>query len=201
MYIAIEGIDGSGTTTVSKQLVDKLQARQMGEVEWAHEPSDLVVGQLIRRLLRSGYEFSIKGMLYLFMADRIDHMERKVIPLREKGVTVISDRCFVSTLCYQEIHHSAKYLQALHRQILFPDLVIVLDVELEEAIRRRSGRDTTELYEKADIQKRVWKNYKQGLPYWCEEMPFKLEYVDANRELPIVVETCLQKVDQFRARL
>ena len=103
--IVLEGLDGAGTTTQAKRLVEHLRTRG-GKAHLTREPSDGPIGRLIREMLTG--EHAIPGQPIaqstfglLFAADRLDHLQREVEPQLAAGATVVSDRWYHSSLAYQ----------------------------------------------------------------------------------------------------
>lgn len=190
IYVAIEGVDGAGTTTVSKQVSQALDAL------WVCEPSRGETGQLIRRVLSGELDMDEEAMMLLFAADRHQLVNKAVRPALQRGVSVVSDRCFLSTLCYQGVHgvpHEAVY--RTHSKLLKPDLIILLDVGLEIARDRRKGRGATEIYETARIQRLVHEQYSSWkhspLPlYWPS-----IYSVDASGTIEDTVQACLKQCE------
>jgi dTMP kinase len=154
-FIVIEGIDGAGTTTQSKRLVDAVQnSIGVDSVIWTCEPSKGPVGQFIRAFLKhdiqdeEGEEWSppAMAMAHLFTADRQDHLVSEIEPALMAGRHVICDRYYYSTLGYQALTMydgragAFTRLAPLLENCAVPDLVVVLDVGPAEAARRRSNR-------------------------------------------------------------
>src|SRR5512139_742195 len=111
LFIAIEGIDGAGTTTQAKLLFDGLRARGL-PVHLTREPSDGPIGVLIRQILTGRVVVpGLQGprapdwatMALLFAADRLDHVEAEIAPNLADGVTVVSDRYDYSSVAYQSV--------------------------------------------------------------------------------------------------
>ncbi len=165
MLIAFEGIDGSGKTTHSKRLYFKL--RDLGyKSEWTSEPTKGPIGTIIRKALRGELEFDTKILALLFAADRIYHNER-ISPLLKEGKIVISDRYILSSLAYQGSELPIEWVYFINRWARMPDIVIYLDLEPEDAIKRvKSGeryhlidklRRVRDIYLKL-INSNPWKN-------------------------------------------
>jgi len=103
--IVIEGLDGAGTTTQARRLVEHLNAKGT-RAHLTREPSDGPVGRLIREMLVGshaipGATISQGTFGLLFAADRLDHMQREVEPALAAGKLVVSDRWYHSSLAYQ----------------------------------------------------------------------------------------------------
>ena len=138
-YIVFEGIDGSGTTTHSRLLVNLL--RGLGYcVSWVQEPSRGPIGSLIRSLLRDTLGDQ-RLMALLFAADRLEQVLRSVGPLLEKGCIVVSDRSWVSSLVYQsydDMPGAASYDWVYTVNLYAPwiDVLVFIDVSPEVAFAR-----------------------------------------------------------------
>jgi dTMP kinase len=159
--IVVEGIDGSGTTTQARLLVDWLiGAGRRGHL--TREPSDGPVGRLIREILH-GAHAPVDGptMALLFAADRADHLAREMLPALATGAHVVTDRYYHSSLAYQAIEADREWVEELNRRARRPDVTLLLDLPAEEAARRRqaAGRPE-ERYDRLEAQARIAENYR-----------------------------------------
>jgi dTMP kinase len=172
--IVVEGIDGAGTTTQSRRLVDALNARGR-PARHTFEPSSGPVGALIRsvlerRLLDPGgapKRLRSEALALLFAADRLDHLDSEVLPALAAGTIVVSDRYDLSSLVYQSVTASGDetlpWLAALNRHARRPELTIVLDVPFEEAKSRRKQRGgAEEIFDADELQKRLAAAYARA---------------------------------------
>jgi dTMP kinase len=167
VFIALEGIDGSGTTTQLGHLTAHLEAR--GRRAYAtREPSVGPVGRLLRELLvgqhplPGGAPADGQAMALLFAADRRDHLRREIEPELARGVDVVSDRYLMSSLAYQAEEADRTWVAELARAVRPTDLTILLDVPAPVAAARRyaAGR-VVERYDGDDLQAHVAENYKR----------------------------------------
>ena len=162
--IVLEGIDGSGTSTQAKLLYEALQKRNY-PVELTSEPSDGAIGNLIRDYLKGEQIFSERNLgahslALLFAADRLDHLGSRILPWLIRGKVVVSDRYLLSSLAYQSLDCDLEWIKIINREAPPPDLTILLDLPVEISLKRVSQRQLwPELFEKAEIQKRVRENY------------------------------------------
>lgn len=152
-FITFEGIDGSGKSTQSRLLAERL--RGMGrDVVLTREPGGSPGAEEIRRLLVEGdpARWSPETEILLFTAARRDHLERRIAPSLDAGRIVISDRFADSTRVYQgaaraELRH---IVDALHDLMIGrePDLTLIIDMDpdaaLDRGLARRSGEDRFE---------------------------------------------------------
>jgi dTMP kinase len=163
--IVLEGLDGAGTTTQAKRLVERLNADGT-PAHLTREPSDGPIGVLIRQMLTGGHAIpgaaiSQSTFGLLFAADRLDHLQREVEPRLEAGVTVISDRWYHSSLAYQGTGADRDWIATLNARARRPDLTIFLAVRPEVAAARRvaAGR-VQELFEDLRMQEDVAAGYE-----------------------------------------
>ena len=166
MYIVFEGIDGSGKSTQIQLLKEWLEANGF-EVETLVEPTDSEVGRLIRKILQRPdalTEKVQKTLGLLFAADRMLIMDK----LEDESKIFISDRSFISSLAYQE---HADWIEVLNKFAKKPDLLILLDLDVDKSVSRTSGEDT---FENEEFLTRVKANYlKLAEKFTCE-------IIDAN---------------------
>lgn len=163
--IVIEGLDGAGTTTQTKRLVEHLNANGR-KAHATREPSDGPVGRLIREMLTGdhaieGQKLSQGTFGLLFAADRLDHMQREVDPKIADGTIVISDRWYHSSLAYQGTGADRDWISMLNSRARRPELTIFLQVRPEIAAQRRAAaRRNPELFEDLRMQQEVDAGYK-----------------------------------------
>lgn len=142
MYICLEGIDGSGKTTQIKLLENWIEKCGLNILR-VFEPTNNSVGKLIREMLQSpdaiSENFQITLAL-LFAADRTVLM-RDITEAEAEDKIVISDRCFYSSMVYQ---NDSKWIAEINKHAKKPDLVILLDIDPETAISRCEGMDSFE---------------------------------------------------------
>lgn len=169
-FIALEGIDGSGTTTQTQLLISWLQSRQIKAVGTS-EPSGGPVGTLIRGALTGrvrlpdsagGAPLTQQTIALLFAADRLDHYQAEIDPALKKGLWVVSDRYLDSSLAYQGALIEEDWVAEINRYAPRPDLTIYLDIDPETALERiAASRSGTELFERKDTLTQVRAQYQK----------------------------------------
>ena len=161
MYIVFEGIDGAGKSTQIELLTEWLEANGF-RVETLVEPTDSEVGKLIRKILQRPDATSDnvqKTLGLLFAADRMLIMDK----LNDDSKIIISDRSFISSLCYQE---PADWISVLNQYAKKPDLLLLLDLDVSKSVARTSGEDT---FENEEFLTGVRQNYLDiSKNYRCE---------------------------------
>lgn len=141
MFIAIEGVDGSGKST----LVEHLQShyiKQNKEVVVVREPGGTELGETLRDILKSpNTETLTKDTeILLFISSRLHLIEHVIKPALARGAIVIADRFYLSTVTYQGIGlDRLPFVMTLLADTItvHPDHHIWIDVEAETALQRR----------------------------------------------------------------
>ena len=191
MLIALEGIDGSGTTTQAHALAEAL-TRRGHEVLVTAEPSTGPIGRLIRRHLRREADFSPDTLALLFAADRLDHLAREILPALEAGKIVVTDRYVLSSLAYQSLSSSPAFVRDINARARPADLILFLRLSPEEASRRRLRRGTPEeRFETLDEQRAIADAYASLLE---EERWGRILTVDAALPEERLTEKLLEMV-------
>lgn len=145
-FITFEGGEGAGKSTQLNRLVDRLRERGL-EVVSTREPGGSQGAEDIRELLVNGppEKWSAVTEALLMNAARRDHLERRIRPALERGATVVCDRFADSTRAYQGAGGEADpaLIAALEAHVVGdtrPDLTLILDLPVEEGLRRAASR-------------------------------------------------------------
>ena len=166
LFIALEGIDGSGTTTQLDRLVAHLRGRNRS-AHPTREPSVGPIGRLLRQILvgdhrlPDGSPADGPAVALLFAADRRDHLRREIDPALAAGQDVVCDRYLLSSLAYQADEADAGWVASLARDLREPDLTLLLDLPVSvAAARRQSAGRIDERYDADAVQERVAARYR-----------------------------------------
>lgn len=183
-FITLEGPDGCGKTSQIPALVEFLRTRGV-DVLSTREPGGTEIGDQVRQVIM---DMRNKGMdarteILLFQASRVQIVEQVIRPALKAGKVVICDRYADSTLAYQGYGHQTDLTflrQLLHFATggLKPNLTLLLDVDVEEGLRRRQsgGGEWNRLDDYAvEFHHRVCDGYHQLV----EEDPGRWVVVDA----------------------
>lgn len=191
MFIVLEGLDGSGTSTQLKIIGDWLGCYTTSE------PSNSSVGKFIRETLKTG-ELSPTTMALLFAADRKEHLEKEIEPRLARGEVVLCDRYVMSSLAYQTADGvDPEYVEFINKDFRKPDITIYFDIDVETASIRRKERGVEDCYENTLFQSKVRKEYHHLLqnPYLHTCM------IHANRSVEDVTEQLkkvLRRLNKFK---
>ncbi len=158
MFVAVEGIDGAGTTTLTGNLKSMLEDSGM-TVHVTREPSDLTVGRFIRAELSTHRAGMPDRMALLFAADRVEHYFTEILPKSQENI-VISDRYKLSSLAYQgALGADVAWVDTINSRVPWPDLTLYVELDPEVAYDRLRVRDALEEYETLVFQKKVARFY------------------------------------------
>lgn len=146
VFVAVEGMDGSGKSTVVKRLTEILTARQNTVVQ-THEVGGTPIGKKLRDICFTTTDEKLdpRARLLMVLASRLQHINEVIRPALKAGSIVVTDRYELSTLVYnvdldnQSRLYSELPLDALGVDIK-PDLYILLDVDHEVAFKRGRAR-------------------------------------------------------------
>jgi len=149
MFVVIEGIDGSGKTTVAKKLAEEFS--KLGrKVYVTYEPTDTKYGMVVKECVDFGDPFMITLAFALDRALHTHEIRKKI----SEGYDVICDRYFYSTLAYEgamlsekmDLDEALNWIEEIHKYIVMePDHVFLLDVEPRTGLGRIESRKTSSI--------------------------------------------------------
>lgn len=154
--IAIEGVDGAGTTTQAERLAHRF------DLHLTREPSDRAIGRLLREILHQRHgAVDERAVALLFAADRLDHLHGEIATQRRD---VITDRYVLSSLVYQTLAVDNQFVALINQFAPPADLTILLRVSAETAAQRRRQRGgPEERYDDLATQRRLVDAYDREI--------------------------------------
>ena len=184
MFIAVEGIDGSGKSTTIREIKRYLESK--GEAVYlTAEPTTLATGKIVRNFLSETNSDTplIHEMLALaFAADRINHLREEIWPALRKKQTVITDRYFFSSVAYQSLNVSYEWVKGINRFATLPDVLVFIDVSVDKAVERLTKfRTSTEIYEKRELLHQIDRNYREVIKEFEDNL--KVIYLNGNLDI------------------
>ncbi len=158
-FIAFEGGDASGKTTQAERVAAKINA------VFTREPGGTPVGESLRSILLNPISpLALRTEALLMAASRAQLVQELINPTLAKGQHVVTDRYISSSLAYQGYASGLPidevlYLSLFATKELLPDLTILIDVPVEESIKRRGKSPDRFEQENIDFHKRVRGGY------------------------------------------
>jgi dTMP kinase len=145
--IAFEGTEGAGKSTQMQRAAEALQ-QDGHRVEITAEPGGTALGRQLRELLLHGREAAPVPLaeLFLYLADRAQHVEQVIGPALAGGALVLTDRFSASTIAYQGYGRALDLdvvtrADAWARGGVRPRLTILLDCPVRVGLQRARGHD------------------------------------------------------------
>ncbi len=210
MFITFEGIEGTGKSTQIKLLASALKKRGLESVI-TRQPGGSSLGAELRSMLLNAENTQITGQaeLFLYLADRAQHVAELVRPSLAEGKAVLCDRFADSTVAYQGYGRGLdpKLLHMLNEVAVngcWPNLTILLDIDPETGLRRavsrnmRAGTCVSEgrfEAESLDFHTRV----REGYLTWAAINKDRIKVVDASGNIDEVFAGVMRAVDALSA--
>lgn len=190
-YIALEGGDGSGKSTVAAALAEGL-AETGAEVITVREPGGTPLGEAVRELLLDSEHLDDWAEAFLFAAQRAELARTVVGPAISEGKWVVSDRSYYSSIAYQGAGRGLgeNVIRSLNEEALdgvVPDLVVVLDLDPDSALARQHRADRIGGLG-AEFQRRVQESYR-GM---ARTEPDRVRLLDASAPLQAVLDQIME---------
>lgn len=169
MFIVIEGIDGSGKSTQIENLKSYFQGKGL-DVIVTREPGGTRIGEKIRWILLDPENREMESLteMLLYAASRAQHVAELIQKNIDQGIHVICDRFVLSSYVYQGIARGidldiVKKVNKIAMQGLIPDITFFINIDDEEAFRRRLKRMSSDRIENEnkDFHFKVFNGYRQ----------------------------------------
>lgn len=196
-FITIEGIDGSGKSTVIKYINNYLG--KLGyDIILTREPGGTEISENIREIIVNK-KIDIKTEALLFAASRREHVVNKIIPALKNNKIIISDRFLDSSIAYQVYGRSLKkedilYINNFAIEGLTPDFTIYLDVDIDVASSRLRNRLVNNVLDNEN--KKFYNNVKKGYVELLKKYNNRICVVDANKDQECVKEIVIKKIQE-----
>ncbi len=198
LFIVFEGIDGSGKSTQTKLLAQRLS--DVGhKVYSTFEPTYSPIGSLVRNIFSNRIQADQQTIAALNVADRLDHLHNQVNGILKKlreGFTVISDRYYFSSYAYHGVHVDIDWViaaNALAAQTLRPDVNLFIDVPPEVCMERLQGtRNNIDMYETLDNLSLVRAKYLEAFEKLGQQE--QIQFVNGSQSVQEIAAEVWQTV-------
>jgi len=147
-FLVLDGVNGAGKTTLLKAITAYINDEGFDIVE-TKEPGSTQIGSEIRKLLLETNTDAMEHLteMFLFSADRAEHVSKLIEPALKRGALVISDRYYYSTATFQGYGReldikTVENINSIAVQEIYPDLVILLDLDPSQGLNRARQRNS-----------------------------------------------------------
>ena len=206
-FITLEGIDGSGKTTMAAVFAQALRARQI-DVHTTLEPGGTALGQALRPLLLNSPDLNLTphAELLLLVAARRQHVEQIIQPKLAAGIWVICDRFSDSSFAYQAARGvDTADIAALHHWALgdfTPDLTLLLDLPVEQAAQRAVSTSSLSIEGNLDNDAKL--GFQQQVRHHYQRLAQisagRMQILAADDTMEAVHQAALEQLDAFCQR-
>jgi dTMP kinase len=192
LFLSFEGIEGTGKTTQSRLLFERLINHGF-DVLLTNEPGGTAIGEQIRKIL---LRVDHKGMsyiteLFLYNAARAQHLYEKILPALNQNKIVITDRFSDSTIAYQGYGRGIDLnllstLDNIATGGIKPDLTFLFDLDVEIGLRRNRDINKIDRLELEDIE--FHKRVRDGYLQIAKKEPSRIKIIDASETISEISE-------------
>jgi len=203
-FITFEGPEGCGKSTHSRRIYEDIVSRGY-EAVFTVEPGGTSLGSRIREILleREDISFNSSAELFLFEADRAQHMAEVIIPALEGGEVVICDRFNTATFAYQGYGlgmdmKEIEALDAIATRGVNPDLTILLDIDVDTGLQRAGRERAADKMEQRSRQ--FHQKVRQGYLDLAKKNPGQIRVLESKGEIDAVYKLVKEEVYGFIER-
>jgi dTMP kinase len=192
-FIVFEGSDGSGLSTQAFKLREWVENKGY-EVYLTKEPTDGLIGSLLRGVLRKELRVDPETFALLFAADRMLHIKNTILPLLNNGVIVISDRYRLSSYAFQSVEVDLEWLKKINEKTITPNLTFIIDTPPLICMRRiQKQRFHIELYEEIEKLEKIREIYHK-----LANDEINTFLINGNRPIKSVSTEIIKKVNESK---
>jgi thymidylate kinase len=204
--ITFEGVDGSGKTLQLQMVADYLAGRQVDFIT-TREPGGTALGRRIRDAILDPESSGVEPLaeLLLYAADRAQHVRKVIHPSLARGAVVLSDRFFDATTAFQGYGRKfdlelIAHLNELATGGIKPDLTLIFDLEVDDALSRVKHRSHVTNPDRLDSEPREFhESVRKGYLEIAAREPDRIVVIEAGSTPKIVFEQVIATVDRLLA--
>jgi dTMP kinase len=190
-FVTFEGIEGCGKTTQIRHLTARLEGKRLPFL-LTREPGGTEIGDKIRQILLSSENSRMEPVteFFLYVAARAQHIAQIVLPALREGKTVLCDRFTDATLAYQGNGRGLNiaWLEEIHDRFLQglkPDLTFLLDLPVEEGLRRAWQRMENQALKEDRFEKEALafhQRVREGYLLLARREPDRIVVLDGRKD-------------------
>ena len=159
LFIDFEGLDGSGAS-IQASLLSAVLSKEGYRVHLTKEPTNYLIGGLIRGFLTKEWRTTPECQQLLFAADRAQHLEKDIVPKLQSGRIVVTDRYAFSSVAYGSLDTESDWIEKINEKFIIPDLVFLVKVRPKIcALRMKESEYGLELFKEEQKLTKVWNIY------------------------------------------
>ena len=203
-FLVLEGTEGVGKSTNIEFIKTYLESKGVSLV-LTREPGGTPLAEEIRELLLAPRDEAVAetAELLLMFAARAQHLQQIILPALEDGQCVLSDRFTDATYAYQGggrkmDNDKIKQLERLVQGDMRPDKIIVLDLSVEEGLKRARQRADLDRFEQEEMA--FFERVRAAYQNRAKADPERYSIVDASQTLPEVQSSIQEILDELLAR-
>ncbi len=207
LFISVEGPDGSGKTTLVKELSHQLEEILNVPLLVTREPGGSSIAEKIREVIidPNNHEMDARTEALLFAASRRQHVIEKIRPALSSGEVVLCDRFVDSSIAYQGAGRKigVEEVAAINRfatENLSPDLTIYLDIDAQIGLNRIGSKDSNREKDRLELEAISFHNrVRTAYLKLLDDHPERIHLVDAGQSMEEVLIDSLAIIkDKFQ---
>jgi len=199
-FITVEGIDGSGKSSLIEGLRERLLQRGVKpeRIVITREPGGTDFAEEIRKVLSKPIAREPLAEVFALLSSRYDHTKRKIIPALREGKIVISDRYSDSTFAYQVFGKGLEYylitrLNKIASMKLKPDLTLLIDIDPKIALERLKRTKDFDYYEKLGLE--FFERVRYGYLALARRAKKRIKVINGNQSVEGVINEAWKHVE------
>lgn len=202
MFITFEGLDFCGKST-QVQLLEKLLTGEGKKVKVIREPGGTIISEKIRNVLldKKNSEMLIETELILFAASRAQLVGEVILPLLDENSFVISDRFHDSSIAYQAFGRGIdlEFVDELQKFVIgraIPDLTFLIDIPIQEVVRRKTMVKHVELDRIERSEMDFYEKVREGYLFLSSREP-RFRKIDGRLSIEEIHKVIVDEITKY----
>lgn len=205
LYVVLEGINSCGKTEQQKHIINRMKNSGY-KVQERHEPSyDFPIGNIIRGEYLTGSRYADSTLLaHLYALDRYDQMTNPddgTMCSLSQGIHVIQSRNYLSSVALEADYgmENVCKINDMTINLLKPDVLFFIDLDLKEAKRRHHEKNLYELdiFETDEKLTKSYYNYKKAISFISKRNDENIVMIDGNQSIENVTNDIWKVLEQL----